>query len=198
MSSDRKLPVSFSEPEAQRILARAAELEGSIGTRFTAEDLRQIAAKAGIEAHALEQAINETAIEDSAVHAPVQRDSMNAGSIATLIASGAVLGALAFAADRINLPGSSAIPVFAPSALFTLYLTLRHPVRDGLGGLLRKLALVFGSFTAAIAAVAGVNDSGPALTWALLCGTAASAILSLRTGSGSGVDSATPTPVDAR
>lgn len=60
MIKDQNAPATYSEHEAQRILARAAELEGASGTRFTAEDLRQIAATADIDPHALERAMSET------------------------------------------------------------------------------------------------------------------------------------------
>jgi hypothetical protein len=180
MTKDRTLPVSFSEPEAQRILARAAELEGSIGTRFTAEDLRQIAAKAGIEAHALEHAMNETvADQPSPAEATNFMDSKNLALLAT---TGVALGLLAVAADRLPLPGSSAIPVFAPSALFTIYRALRHPLKAGVGGLLRELAVFFGSFTAAAAATQGFDGATVSMAWSMMAGGIAVAILSLRGG----------------
>lgn len=181
MSDDPKLPVSFSETEAQRILARAAELEATIGNRFTTEDLRQIALKAGIDAHALERAINETGTVGAAQ--PVRNELaplMTPGRIATLAATGAVLGALAMAADRIGFPGSSAIPVFLPSALFAFYLTLRHPVREGFLGLFRELGVTFGAFTATIMAAGGLEGASIGVTWSLLVGAVASGILALR------------------
>lgn len=202
MTREQKLPAVFSETEAQRILARAAELEGTIGTRFTVEDLRSIAARAGIEAHALEQAISETAAEqdgDRPSPTPNGMVPIDSGRIAMLAGAGVALGALAIMADHTNLPGSSAIPVFAPSALFTLYLALKHPVREGLGGLLRQLGLVFGSFTAAVIAMQGLNDASAAVTWSFLCGAAASGIHWLRTG-GSGSTDSVPSvaPADTR
>jgi hypothetical protein len=171
---------SFSEPEAQRILARAAELEATIGNRFTTEDLQQIALKAGIDPHALERAISET---NEVVAQPVRNELpplMKPGRIALLAGTGAVLGALAIAADKIAFPGSSAIPVFAPSGLFAFYLALRHPVREGFAGLVRELGIAFGAFTAAIVAMEGVQDASPAVTWSLLAGALACGVLSLR------------------
>ena len=181
MSDDPGLPVTFSETDAQRILARAAELEASIGNRFTMEDLRQIASKAGIDAQALERALNEAGTV-MAVQ-PVRNEPpplMKAGRIATLAACGAVLGALAFAADRINLPGSSAVPVFLPSALFAFYLTLRHPIREGFTGLFRELGVAFGAFTTVITAMGGFDGATVGVTWSLLVAAAASGILALR------------------
>jgi hypothetical protein len=180
MSDDPKLPVSFSETEAQRILARAAELEASIGNRFSTEDLRQIALKAGIDAYALERAIHETGTVMAAQ--PIRNEPpplMTPGRIATLAATGAVLGALAIAADNA-FPGSSAIPVFLPSALFAFYLTLRHPVREGFLGLFRELGVTFGAFTATIMATGGLEGASIGVTWSLLVGSVASGILALR------------------
>ena len=97
----------------------------------------------------------------------------------------------------MHLLGSSAIPVFAPSALFTIYRALRHPVREGFPSLLRDLGVFFGSFTAVVVASAGLNDSSVVVTWSLLAGAVACGILSLR-----GVRPSTPvanaTPIDTR
>jgi|SRR5688572_26253 len=195
MRADRELPATFSETEAQRILARAAEIEGTNGTLFTIEDLRQIAIKAGIEPHALEHAIKESRAVEPLPDAP--SPPMKSREIAMLAVSGAALGALALVADQMPLPGSSAIPVFAPSALFTIYRALRHPVREGFAGLLRDLGVFFGSFSAIVIASAGLNDSSVVVTWALLAGAVACGILSLR-GARPGSPVATPTPVDNR
>jgi hypothetical protein len=178
MRKGQKPATSFSEPEAQRILSRAAEIEVTLGNRFTTDDLRQIAAQAGIPPHALQYAIDET-------RAP-QRDSgdaatgMKAGNIAMLAGAGALLGLVAIGTDNMHLLGSSAIPVFAPSALFTIYRALRHPLRSGFPGLLRELGIVFGSFTAAIAAVEGLAGASAAMTWSLMAGALACGLLSLR------------------
>jgi hypothetical protein len=104
MREDPRPPATFSEPEAQRILARAAELEATSGNRFTAEDLRQIAVNAGIDEHALEHAISESAAVESR---PVLRDAstgMKPSNIAMLAGAGAVLGALAIGADNMSPP----------------------------------------------------------------------------------------------
>ena len=196
MRADRELPATFSETEAQRILARAAEIEGTNGTLFTIEDLRQIAIKAGIEPQALEHAIKESR---SVAELPVRSaapTAMKSRDIAMLAGAGALLGALALGADNL-LPGSSAIPVFAPSALFTIYRALRHPVREGFTGLLRDLGVFFGSFSAVVIASAGLNDSSVVVTWSLLAGAVACGILSLR-GARHSSPVATPTPVDSR
>ena len=180
MRKDPNLPATFSEPEAQRILARAAELEVSLGGRFTTDDLRQIALKAGIDEHALERAINET---DSVAEQPGQTDLpplMEPGRIAVLAGTGAVLGALAIAADNIAFPGSSAIPVFAPSGLLAFYLALRHPLREGFTGLIRELGITFGAFTAAILAMEGFEGASAGVTWSLLAGALACGVFSLR------------------
>jgi hypothetical protein len=180
MRKDQRHATSFSEPEAQRILSRAAELEVTLGNRFTTDDLRQIAAQAGIEPHALQHAIDETRAVES------QRDSgdaatgMKAGDIAMLAGTGALLGLVAIGTDNMHLLGSSAIPVFAPSALFTIYRALRHPLRSGFSGLLRELGIVFASFTAAIGAVEGLAGASAAMTWSLMAGALACGILSLR------------------
>ena len=180
MTRHPQLPVTFSETEAQRILARAAELEASIGDRFTSDDLRQIALKAGIDAHALERAINES---DAVEVQPARNELpplMQPGRIMVLAAAGALLGALAVYADKVPLPGSSAIPVFLPSGLFAMYLALRHPLRDGFTGLIRELGLAFGAFTAAIMAMEGFKGASAGVTWSLLAGAAACGILALR------------------
>ena len=197
MPADRELPATFSETEAQRILARAAEIEGTNGTLFTIEDLRQIALKAGIEPHALDHAINEARAVESLPTPDALSPPMTSRDIAMLAVSGAALGALALVADQMPLPGSSAIPVFAPSALFTIYRALRHPVREGFSGLLRDLGVFFGSFTAVVIASEGLNDASVAVTWSLMAGAAACGILSLR-GARPGSPVATPIPVDNR
>ncbi len=156
-------------------------MEASIGNRFTTEDLRQIALKAGIDANALERAINETGTIEAAQ--PVRNELpplMKPGRIATLAATGAVLGVLALAADRIAFPGSSAIPVFLPSGLFAFYLALRHPVRDLFSGLFRELGVTFGAFTAAVMATGGLEGASIGVTWSLLVAAVASGILALR------------------
>ena len=197
MRADRELPATFSEPEAQKILARAAELEGINGTRFTIEDLRQIALKAGIEPHALEHAINESRSVEELPAPDGSRTGMKATDIAMLAVTGAALGALALVADKAQFAGSSAVPVFAPSALFTIYRALRHPVREGFSGLLRELGVFFGSFTAAVIVSEGINDASVVVTWALVAGAVACGILSLR-GARPGDAVANATPVDNR
>lgn len=176
---------TYSETEAQRILARAAELEeprleATIGTRFTTEDLRQIAMKAGIDSQALEHAMNES----DAVATPAVSDElpplMKPSRFAILAGIGAVLGALAVVADKMPLPGSSAIEVFLPSALVAIYMASRHPLREGFIGLLRELGILFGSFTATIIALQGFQGASPAMAWALFCGALGSGILSVR------------------
>ena len=179
MNIDRSV-ATHSEHEAQRILARAAELEGVSGTRFTAEDLRKIAATADIDPHALERAMSET--ED--VARPVVSDAlpMNATRLAMLAGAGAVLGALAIAADSKPFGRLSELVIFGPSALFTMYLALKHSLRGGFSGLLRELGVTLGSFTLAIVASEGVRNASPAITWSLVCVALGSAILSLRSG----------------
>jgi hypothetical protein len=180
MSEDPQLPVTYSETEAQRILARAAELEASVGNRFTTDDLRQIALKAGIDARALERAINEGGTVVTQSDRNELPPLMKPGSIAMLAGTGAVLGVLAVAADRIAFPGSSAIPVFLPSGLFAMYLALRHPLRDGFTGLIRELGVAFGAFTATIMALEGFKGASTGVTWSLLAGALACGLLALR------------------
>jgi hypothetical protein len=180
MRKDHEPTGTFSEPEAQRILSRAAELEATLGNRFTTDDLRQIAAKAGIEPHALEHAINETRAVDIQHEAGAELAGMKPGDIAMLAGAGALLGMLAIGADNMQLLGSSALPVFAPSALFTIYRALRHPLRDGFSGLLRELGIVFGAFTATVAAVEGIEAASIATTWSLMAGALACGMLTLR------------------
>jgi hypothetical protein len=180
MRKDHGPTTTFSETEAQRILSRAAELEVTLGNRFTTDDLRQIAAKAGIEAHALEHAIDETRVVDTQREPGDRLIGVKPGDMAMLAGAGALLGMAAIGADNMHLLGSSAIPVFAPSALFAIYRALRHPLRDGFSGLLRELGIVFGSFTTAIAAVEGFGNASVAVTWSLMAGSLACGILSLR------------------
>ena len=182
MNKDRSAPIIFSEQEAQRILARAAELEGAIGNRFTADDLRQIAATAGIDSRALEHAMNEQG-EVTPSGRSAEPLAMSAKQVALLAGSGAALGAMAVVADNMSLGNASAIAGFGPSALYTLWRALRHPLGGGLSGLWRELGVVFGSFTLAIIASQGVQDSAPAITWSLICGFVGTAVLSLRGGS---------------
>ena len=197
MREDRELPATFSEPEAQKILARAAELEGINGTRFTIEDLRQIAVKAGIEPHALEHAIRESSAVEEMPAPDASPTAMKSRDIAMLAVTGAALGALAIVADQMPFPGSSAIPVFAPSALFTIYRALRHPLREGFSGLLRDLGIFFGAFTTAVVASEGVNDASVVVTWAIVASGLACGILSLR-GAKPNQPVVNPTPVDSR
>jgi hypothetical protein len=173
--------VTYSEHEAQRILARAAELEGASGTRFTAEDIRQIAATADIDPHALERAMNETGHVTARPVSP-ETVPMSAKRLAMLAGAGAVLGALAIAADTKPFGRLSEIVIFGPSALFTVYLALRHSLRGGFSGLLRELGVVLGSFTLAIIASEGIRNASPAITWSLVCGALGTAILSIRGG----------------
>ncbi|HEX6315812.1 MAG TPA: hypothetical protein VFZ73_13170 [Gemmatimonadaceae bacterium] len=180
MRTDEKPRASFSESQAQRILARAAEIEGTVGTRFTVDDLRQIASTAGIDAHALESAINEShvAVEpDVGMTAP---GPLTAREIVLMAGTGAALGALAIAADNLAFGGASAIAVFGPSAVYTAWKAVKHSLRKGIPGLLRDLAVVFGSFTAAIMAIDGLEGASAAMTWSLLCGMLGAGILSLR------------------
>lgn len=197
MRKDSNPPSSFSEPEAQRILARAAELEATIGSRFTTEDLRQIALKAGIDSHALERAIDET---DSVVEQPARAEPpplMKPGRIAMLAGTGAVLAALAIFADNAQPFGSSPVPVFLPSGLFAMYLALRHPLREGFTGLLREIGVAFGAFTAFIAASEGFEGATAAVTWSLIAGAVASGILSLR-GARPNIPAVDTVPSDSR
>ena len=197
MRTDEEPTTTFSETEAQRILARAAELEASIGQRFSAADLQHIAAKAGIDALALEQAINESG---GAPARPVEQNSpisMDAKRVAGFAGAGAVLGVLAVATDTFLVSGSG-VAVFGPSALFTIYTALRHPLRKGLGGLLRDLALVFGSFTLGIVALEGSSGVAPAMAWSLACGILGTALLAMRAGARAISPVADGSPVETR
>src|SRR5262245_5575555 len=197
MSTESKSLTTFSEADAQRILARAAELEVTLGNRFTTEELRLIASKAGIDEHALEHAINETnAVAEPATSAKLPSPPvMKSSRFALLAATGALLGTLAVFADRIL--GGSPVSVFLPSGLFALYLALRHPVRDGFTGLVRELGVAFGSFTVAIAAMEGIQNASPAVTWSMLAGALACGVLSLR-GARTNGQLADPVPPEAR
>ena len=180
MINDQSAPVTYSEHEAQRILARAAELEGVSGTRFTADDLRKISATADIDPHALERAMRETS--DAAKPVVLGSVPMSAKRLAMLAGAGVILGALAVAADGKPFGRLSEIVIFGPSALFSIYLALKHSLRGGFSGLLRELGVVLGSFTLAIIASEGVRNASPAITWSLVCGALGTAILSIRGG----------------
>ena len=180
MRNDSNLPVTFSDTEAQQILARAAELEASIGNRFTTEDLQQIALKAGIDAHALERAISETRVVATQPVSNELPPLMKPGRIAMLAGVGALLGAAAIFADKVQPFGGSAVPVLLPSGLFAMYMALRHPLRGGFAGLIRELGVAFGAFTAAIMAMEGFKGASAGVTWSLLAGALACGILSLR------------------
>jgi hypothetical protein len=181
MNRNRNAPLSFSETEAHQILARAAELEGAAAARFSAEDLRQIAATADIDPHALERAMSEAggiqAQTDSRDAVPV-----NAKQLAMLAGAGVVLGATAVMADNMSFGAGSAVAIFAPSALFTIYRAVQHPLRHGIGALLRELGIVFGSFTLAIVATQGFDAVSPAMGWSMVCGVLGSAVLAMRGG----------------
>ena len=61
----------FSKAEADRILKRAAEIEGAEDTRpLSVDELRSIAGEAGFGAHAIERAINEAKQRDAERVAP--------------------------------------------------------------------------------------------------------------------------------
>lgn len=181
MNKDRNTPGSFSETEAHQILARAAELEGAAGTRFTVEDLRQIAATANIDPHALERAMSEVGGVQGGTESPPEV-AMNGKQLAMLAGAGVVLGATAVMADNMSFGAGSAVAIFAPSALFTIYRALRHPLRHGIAALLRELGVVFGSFTLAILATQGFDGMSPAMAWSLVCGVLGSAVLAMRGG----------------
>lgn len=180
MTNPPMLPSSFSEQDAQRILARAAELEASAGGRLTIEDVRQIAAKAGIDATALEQAMIEAtrSVEPAAVHdnsAPL----ITRSRVGMLAAVGALLGVTSIAAD--NLVPNTNLIVLGPSALYAAYLALRHPKGEGMISLMRELAVVFGSFSIAVILGGGLDATSPALGWSMLCGLLAGGIMAVRT-----------------
>jgi hypothetical protein len=182
MNRDRSAPTTFSEPEAQRILARAAEIEGAIGNRFTAEELRQIAATAGIDSRALEHAMNEP-VQVPATVPTGAANPMTAKQVAVLAGTGAVLAAMALVADNTVFGRAKDLTVLAPSAIYAIWHALRHPTAGRITGLLRELGLVFGSFTSTIILTQGIQDAGPATTWALVCCGLGSAIVSIRGGS---------------
>jgi hypothetical protein len=180
MRPDEKPRASFSESEAQSILARAAEIEGAIGTRFTADELRHIAVTAGIDPHALESAISETnAVPHPGTRAIAPR-TLHTRDVLSMAGTGAILGALAIVADNMSFGGASAIAVFGPSAVYTAWKSAKHSLRDGIPGLLRDFAVVFGSFTMAITAIDGFSGASAAVTWSLLCSLMGAGILALR------------------
>jgi hypothetical protein len=200
MSTERLTSATFSEPEAQRILARAAELDGAIGTRFTIDELRQIAVKAGIDTQALEHAIHETdsaVIEPRTIVAPGSSGDalgpLTPQTMVTLGVAGAALGLMAMGADRLGVQDAF---VLGPSALYAMYRAIRHPLGGGIAGVLRELAVVFGSFTLAVVAVNGVNAASEATGWSLVCGALASGMFALRAGIRS--QSTNVAPVDTR
>jgi hypothetical protein len=53
-------------------------------------------------------------------------------------------------------------------------------MREGFAGLLRELAVVFGSFTAIITAIEGFQAASLAMTWSLIAGALGCGILSMR------------------
>jgi hypothetical protein len=107
---------------------------------------------------------------------------------------------MALGADKMNFPFTTEVAVLGPSALFAAFLALRHPVREGMIGLVRELAVAFGSFTIAIIALDGLDSASQAMGWSLLCGFIAGGILSARRGTrelGPGAHDPTrvPTPI---
>jgi hypothetical protein len=135
---------------------------------------------AGIDPHALESAINETDAPAQPKSRALVPRTLTTRDIVSMAGTGAVLGALALVADNLSFGGASTIAVFGPSTLYTVYRAVRHSLRDGIPGLLRDLAIVFGSFTTAVMAIDGFQGASAAMTWSLLCALTGSGILALR------------------
>ena len=195
MNEDQRPKTLFSEPEAQRILARAVELEAVLGKQVTEEELRRIAESADIDAHALEHAMNERRVDQRPdfLAAPA---SMSTNQVFTLALTGAALGAAAIVADNLTLGKAAEIAILGPTALATIYRAMRYPLRGGLPGLLRELGVLMGSFSVSILAIEGLQASSTALGWSAVCGALGAAILAMRRGSGN-VNPALP-PTDTR
>ncbi len=78
---------TFSKIDADRILKRAAEIEGSEDTRpLTIDELRSIAGEAGFGAHAVERAIVEAqqAAPTEVRHHPVQKSGLLIAHLSTV------------------------------------------------------------------------------------------------------------------
>ena len=82
----------LTDTDAKRILARAAELDARSGSLLTTNDLRQIAADAGISSDALERALWEDDIPEAAYFDPplttvrIDFDSRGRQTLFTLLA----------------------------------------------------------------------------------------------------------------
>lgn len=173
---EHSLNPSFTDSSANRILARAAELDALNGTTLRLPELRAIAVEVGISAEAFDQAVAE------ARRVPVPRDTIRSrprsllGTV-TMIAVGVALATLSVAADNMSLGSASAFAVFGPSAAFIVYRALVHRRKGSLYGFLNEAAVLFGSFTAAALAMNGTQALAPCAAWALACAVAGSGVV---------------------
>lgn len=174
-----KLRSAFTELEAKRILTRAARLDATDSTSFTADELIRIADDAGISRRAIDHALNEE-LTDHPNDARSDRSWPNRIRGLGLAAVGAGLGALAVTMDMISLGPQSAAAVFGPSAAFTLYLALKHRWHGNLGDYLREIGVVLGSFTLAAVVIEGTHALNPALYWSVLAAVAGSCVVAVR------------------
>ena len=181
-SPSEKLRTAFSENEVKAILARAAELEATGGGGLvTAADLHKIAADAGIDAAALEQAIAEQQKQLAvAGKSPELLRILTLKNLGLVIAGG-VLGAMAIAADGGGFGGLTALAIFGPSAAFAAWRGWKHRRRGSVRALLHELGALFGSFAVTIASLNGAEGFAAAVAWAVICGAGAVAIANRQT-----------------
>ena len=164
--------IRFTETDAQRILARAAELEATSGSVVSIDELRAIAADAGIDPSALNRAVREFDLAPAGPSKTVRSRSRSLLGTAALAAAGVVLGALAVAADNLVFGSFSAAGVLGPSAAFTAYLALRNRRHGGPAAFLGEAAIVFGSFSGTVVAMEGFQALSTCMAWALMCSLA--------------------------
>lgn len=167
----------LTDTDAKRILARAAELDARSGSLLTTNDLRQIAADAGISSDALERALWEDDIPEAAARPSEARSAHSLLRTVGLLGIGAVLGALALMLDTISLGTLDAVAVFGPSAAFTLFRAMRHRRNGNVTAFLHEMAITFGSFTVATFGIEGTQAVAPSLAWALVCAITGTAIV---------------------
>lgn len=173
-----KVRTVFTESEVKSILARAADLEVTgRGGLVSAGDLRRIAAEAGIDPTAVDQAITESQHRPGAVsdHRADLLRMMTPKNLGLAI-SGVALGAMALAADGGPFGPLEPLAIFGPSAAFTAWRALRHRGRGSIGHLVRELGVLFGSFAATIAFLSGPEGFTAAVAWSFVCGLGGVAI----------------------
>jgi hypothetical protein len=166
---------AFSESEGQRILSRAAELELTEDTRYTSEELRQIAMEAGIGSRALDAALLESLPRADAAVGSGPRSWPVSEVIMALLGVGA--GALALLLDGGFGSRDAAVVGAGLTAVITLFSTMRHRPKGNLGGFVRDSIALFGGGLLATMGLDGYLGPAPSLIWGTFCTALGAAIV---------------------